>query len=128
MSIKLEIVTPTGKLLETQTDEVTAPGFEGEFSILPSHRPALIRLGGGAITHNSGKVFVRGGVAEVRSDGVLILADQATLPEAIDAKVAQTLIEEVNAAFAESEFLEDDRVTRLAADRAYAEAMLAATH
>ena len=39
--ILLEIVTPERALIKEWVDEVTAPGTEGEFGVLPGHTPFL---------------------------------------------------------------------------------------
>lgn len=122
--IKLEVVTPTGKVVEAETDAVTAPGVVGELGIMPDHRPALIQLGGGAIQYDGGKVYVRGGVAEVRPDGVLVLADQAVLPENADRTAAETLLKETLEIMNSNDFLDESRLADLDNRRAYAEAVL----
>ena len=43
-SIALEIVTPDGPKLKESVDELTAPSVEGEFGVLPMHRPMLAAL------------------------------------------------------------------------------------
>jgi F-type H+-transporting ATPase subunit epsilon len=126
--LKLEIVTPTGKVLDTEASTITAPGANGQFGVLPDHRPALVMLGGGAITFEGksgpGKVFIRGGVAEVRMDGVLVLADEAIRPDAVDRAEAEGVLKATDKAFATHDYLDDERVRRLESDRAYAESIL----
>ena len=125
--MKLEVVTPTGRALDVEVDSVTAPGARGEFGVLPGHRPALMMLGGGAISYagvTPGELFISGGVAELRADAVLVLADEVTKPDAVDRVRAESLLQAAVEALAKIEVLEDDQVLRLSADRAYAEAML----
>ena len=43
-SLKLEIVTPDKLVLSEAVDYVGAPGFEGEFGVLPNHIPFLSAL------------------------------------------------------------------------------------
>ena len=50
-SIRLEIVTPRGRALTADVDEVTAPGVEGEFGILPGHLPILAALRTGIVNY-----------------------------------------------------------------------------
>lgn len=122
---KLEVVTPTGRVVDVSTDQVTAPGLLGEIGILPSHRPALIQLGGGTIRYTGGEVIVRGGVAEVRADGVLVLADEAVTPAKADRARAEGILQAAVAGLSQSrEYLDDERAARLGSDRAYAEAVL----
>ncbi len=126
--MKLEIVTPTGKVLDVEAQSITAPGAGGEFGVLPGHRPALVMLGGGTISYESaegaGRVHLRGGVAELRADAVLVLADEVTRPEDVDRERAETLLQSALDGVAQAGCLDDDRLLRLGADRAYAEAML----
>lgn len=130
--IKLEVVTPTGKALEVTAASVTAPGALGEFTVLPQHRPGLVKLGGGAIRYEGpegdGMLFVRGGLAEIRPDGVLVLADEATRPADIDRAEAEAILSSVTTSYEEAEFLDDERMSRLASDRAYAESLLKVGH
>jgi F-type H+-transporting ATPase subunit epsilon len=122
---KLEVVTPTGRVVEAETDTVVAPGVQGEFAVLPSHRPALIQLGGGVIRYGGGEVIVRGGVAEVRPDGVLVLADEAVRPDRADRAHAEAILKAASEGLsAQREYIDDDRFARFASDRAFAEAVL----
>ena len=127
--IRLEVVTPTGRLIETDADVVTAPGAMGEFSVLHGHRGALIMLGGGAVRYSgptSGAVYVRGGVAEIAKDRVLILVDEGCTPDAIDKSRGQALLDGVNQGLEAQEFMSEDRELALRVDRAYAEAIISA--
>jgi F-type H+-transporting ATPase subunit epsilon len=122
---KLEVVTPTGRVVQTETDQVTAPGAKGEVGILPQHRAALIQLGGGTIRFTGGEVLVRGGVAEVRADGVLVLADEAVLPAKADRARAEAILQAAVAGLADTrQYIDDETLARLATDRAFAEAVL----
>lgn len=128
-TIKLEVVTPTGKVLDVEADSVTAPGALGELGVLPEHRPGLVMLGGGTLqyTANGGDgdpIYIRGGVAEIRPDGVLVLADEARTSDTIDKARAEKLLADAIEATAQSEFLDDERLQSIANDRAYAEAVL----
>ena len=48
-SLALEIVTPDGLKLTTQVAELTAPSVDGEFGVLPGHRPMLAALKTGIV-------------------------------------------------------------------------------
>ncbi len=127
-NIKLEVVTPTGAVLDTAAEWVSAPGIEGEFGVLPEHRPALVMLGGGAVRYGGprgeGTVYIRGGMAEVGPDRVLVLADEAVLPGDDDRKAAEGLLHGVDEALASQQFIDDETFTRLSVDRAFAEIQL----
>lgn len=128
-TIKLEVVTPRGKVLDVEADSVTAPGALGELGVLPEHRPGLVMLGGGELRYQKGgsegePVFIRGGVAEIRPDGVLVLADEARTPANADKARAEAILEKAMAARDQSTYLDDAELQRIANDRAYAESVL----
>jgi len=92
-TIKLELVTPARLLVSEEVDEVIAPGYEGEFGVLPDHTPFLVILSIGVLRYRKSnqewKIAVGGGFAEVTSDRVVILADVAEKAEEIDVDRAQ---------------------------------------
>jgi F-type H+-transporting ATPase subunit epsilon len=79
-TIKLEIVTPQGVVLDERVDEVIAPSVHGEFGVLPGHLPMLAALQVGLLHYKEGNkntdVAVGGGFAEVIQDKALILTDR----------------------------------------------------
>lgn len=89
----LDIVTPERKLVSAEVDEVTAPGFYGEFGVLPQHTPYLCQLGVGVLSYRTGSaryfVSIIEGYAEVGPDRITILAESAERAEDIDAERAQ---------------------------------------
>jgi F-type H+-transporting ATPase subunit epsilon len=99
--IRLELVTPERLLVSEEVDEVVAPGFEGEFGVLPEHTYYLAILSIGVLRYRKGsdmrKVAVGGGFAEVTPDRVVVMADVAEKAEEIDlerARRAQARAEE----------------------------------
>ncbi len=93
--LTLEIVTPTKVLYEGKIDEVTAPGIEGEFGVLPGHTPFLTFLATGELSYKvDGKerfVAVDGGFIEVTPTRVIAIVDDAYHAEDIDLKEAEEL-------------------------------------
>lgn len=91
--ILLEIVTPERALIKEWVDEVTAPGTEGEFGILPGHTPFLTTLKIGEISYKKDNairyIAVSWGYAEVGPSQVTILAEAAEIAEEIDTKRAE---------------------------------------
>lgn len=98
--MRLQLVTPDRQVLDTEIEEVYAPGVEGQFGVLPEHVNFLTALDTGELRYRvDGKdhwVAVAGGVAEVLHDDVTILADSAEMADEIDAAAAN--IEAGNAA------------------------------
>jgi F-type H+-transporting ATPase subunit epsilon len=89
MPLHVTIVTQEGPLFEEQAaDSVILPGTEGEMGILPRHAAMLTTLGFGELRVRKGgaeeSFAVFGGVAEVRPDRVLVLADTAESSYEID--------------------------------------------
>jgi F-type H+-transporting ATPase subunit epsilon len=94
--MRLSVTTPRGALVETDVEEVIAPGAMGEFDVLPEHVPFLSALRPGVLvyrTKDAKRVLAVGsGVLEVArqqpSDKVIVLVDQAVTAEEIDAAAA----------------------------------------
>ena len=92
--MRLEVVTPRGKLLSVDATEVTAPGIRGEFGVLPGHVPFLSGMKPGVLQYataqsGSGRLAVGAGFAEVGNDRVIVLADQGAAPAALAEKLAE---------------------------------------
>jgi F-type H+-transporting ATPase subunit epsilon len=96
-TILLEIVTPDRLVLSEEVDEVTAPGVEGEFGVLPGHTPFLTTLKVGELTYRKGKdvhhMAVSWGYAEITPKKVTILAEAAEIAAEIDIERAKAAME-----------------------------------
>ncbi|MBF8251024.1 MAG: F0F1 ATP synthase subunit epsilon [Deltaproteobacteria bacterium] len=96
-TILLEIVTPDRLVLSEEVDEVTAPGVEGEFGVLPGHTPFLTTLKVGELTYRKGKevhhMAVSWGYAEVTPKKVTVLAEAAEVAAEIDIERAKAAME-----------------------------------
>ena len=93
----LEVVTPEKLLLSQEVDEVTCPGTEGEFGVLPGHCHFLSTLKIGELRYLVGGttnyISVLSGFADVTPQKVTILADIAEKAEDIDVERAQAAVE-----------------------------------
>src|SRR4029079_8325250 len=88
---QFELVSPERLLMSAEVDQVVVPGSEGYFTVLKGHAPFMSTLrpgvvdvtpaGGGA----ANRIFVRGGFADVNTDGLTILAEQAIPPAEVNA-------------------------------------------
>ncbi|MNJ42573.1 ATP synthase epsilon chain [compost metagenome] len=89
----LEIVTPEHIVFSQEVDSVAVRGVEGELGVLASHIPLVTPLQVAPITAKAnGKtvsIAVHGGFVEVQGKKVIILAESAELPEAIDIERAK---------------------------------------
>ena len=92
-TIRLELVTPERLLLSEEVDEVVAPGYEGEFGVLPGHTQYLAILNIGVLWYRKEstvkKIALGGGFAEVTHERVVVLADTAERADEIDLERAQ---------------------------------------
>jgi F-type H+-transporting ATPase subunit epsilon len=99
--MKLSVTTPRGALVDTDVEEVTAPGALGEFGVLPGHVPLMSALKPGVLVYrgkqHSGTIAVGAGFlqvaplvqADTEHDRVLVLVDQALASTGIDKAEAQ---------------------------------------
>ena len=87
-AISLEIVTPEGVALRVRVDDLTAPSVDGEFGVLPGHRPLLAALKTGIVSyHDAGevkRVAVGPGTVEVCDDRAILLTDRFVKKEDVD--------------------------------------------
>jgi len=80
--MKLDIVTPLGRVFKGEITEATFPGSEGEFGVLDGHSPLVTNLKPGVITIKKpdGKkeiIAINWGYVEVTPDHVNVLVDGA---------------------------------------------------
>jgi len=81
-TIKLEIITPSGKIFGQEVLGVTLPGSDGEFGVLPGHASLVSLLSAGVVeVEKSDKttetVAIDWGYVEVTEDRVTALVDGA---------------------------------------------------
>jgi F-type H+-transporting ATPase subunit epsilon len=99
--LRFSLTTPRGAVIDTDVDEVTAPGALGEFGVLPGHVPLMSALKPGVLVYrgkgHSGVVAVGPGFlqvappaqADTAHDKVLVLVDQAVSAAGVDRSEAQ---------------------------------------
>ena len=99
--ILLEIVTPERLLLSKEVDEVTCPGTEGEFGVLPGHCQFLSSLHVGELKYRVGDeinyMTIMWGYVDVTPTRVTVLAEVAEHAEDIDVERAQVKVVEAEA-------------------------------
>jgi F-type H+-transporting ATPase subunit epsilon len=101
--VKFSLTTPRGALVDTEVEEITAPGEIGEMGILPGHVPLMSALRPGVLTYrtanHTGVVAVGQGFLQVAPlpgaadaharDRVLVLVDQAAAAGDVDRPAAE---------------------------------------
>ncbi|MDD3466535.1 MAG: ATP synthase F1 subunit epsilon [Campylobacterales bacterium] len=85
-SFKLQIITPQGKVFDSDATSAVFPGDKGEFGVLPGHSCLLSLLGPGLIevTKENGSkegVAINWGYAEIDEHKVIVLVDNAIAVE-----------------------------------------------
>lgn len=111
--MKLSLTTPKGALVDTDVEEVTAPGEIGELGVLPGHVPLMTSLRPGVLSYKSkehdGVVAVGQGFLQVAPqaraddtarDRVLVLVDQALVAADVDRDAAGRDLAEADKALA----------------------------
>ena len=102
--LRLEIVTPERRILDTEVDSVTVPTASGEVGILPSHASLVSAIKPGILVYTikgtTDKLAVSGGFLEVNANKVAVLADTAETAAEIDIDAARTTRDEAEKAFA----------------------------
>jgi len=92
---QFDLVAPTRLMMSESVQQVVVPGADGYFTVLKGHAPLMSSLKPGIIdvTRAGGEVlriFVRSGFADVSTNGLTILAEDAVALADVDkAKLAQ---------------------------------------
>ena len=93
MALKLIVVTPEKKVVDTEVDYVELPGQLGYLGILPGHAPLISLLTTGVLTYRNARgeksLAISSGFVEVANDAVSVLADLAEEPAEIDVAAAE---------------------------------------
>jgi F-type H+-transporting ATPase subunit epsilon len=92
--MKLEIVTPYKKVIETEVEEVTATGKLGEFGVMPGHAPFLTSLNIGELAYKNNGITehmsLNWGYFEVCDDKIIVLVETAEAADEIDLERAKS--------------------------------------
>ncbi|MDC0936722.1 ATP synthase F1 subunit epsilon [Pirellulales bacterium] len=87
--LKCIVVTPEQTVLETETDFVALPLFDGEIGIARGHAPMIGRLGYGELRirqeGETTRLYVDGGFVQVADNVVSVLTNRAIPPAELDA-------------------------------------------
>ena len=125
-TLKLEIVTPEGKIFSDDVELVTLPGIDGEMGIFPGHVPLMTQLAAGEVIVRKGGqdsyLAVSDGFVEIAGDHVSILADMAIRAENIEEVKAEEARRRAEARLAEQ--LDSEEVATVEATITYSVAQL----
>jgi F-type H+-transporting ATPase subunit epsilon len=108
-----DLVSPERLAFSGEVDQVDIPGLEGDFGVLAGHAPVVAAMRPGILTVITGgkreKIIVLGGLAEMSTRGLTVLADVATSLEDLDRAQFADAIAEMQAKLSEKEGSELDR-------------------
>jgi len=86
--IQLQIITPAGVQLSEAISELTAPSVDGQFGVLPGHRPMLAALATGIVSYVQGavthEVAVGAGYVEIHDDQAVVITLRYSTKGAVD--------------------------------------------
>ena len=103
MKLKLQVVTPTRTVVNSEADEVELPGELGYLGILPGHTPLITVLKAGVLTYSNGgderTLAIAAGFAEIANDAAEEELKTAS-PESLDAIRARLELAEARLAIA----------------------------
>lgn len=90
--IRLEVVTPSGSVVDEDVTIVNAPGYGGDFGVLAHHAPMLSTIKIGTLTYEKEKsreaLMVSGGFCEVSNNKITFLVESAEFGRDIDVERA----------------------------------------
>ena len=91
--LRLEIVTPERRVLDTEVEMVTVPTASGEAGILTNHAPLVSELKAGVLSYtlrgNIDRLAIAAGFVEVSGNKVSVLTDAAEAPDEINVEAAR---------------------------------------
>ena len=105
--LKLEIISPKEKVFSTEAKQVVLPTESGEIGLLTGHIPLVTQLKLGAlkvISESSQEAFaINGGFAQLVSDKISILTDEAIAASDLEASAIEVSINAVEKQLASAE-------------------------
>lgn len=102
MAFRCVVVTPEQQTMDENVSQVILPAHDGLIGILTDRSPLLVKLGIGPlrvdpVNGQSRTYFIDGGIAQMKSNNLTILTNEATLPQDIDAEKARAEFNEAQA-------------------------------
>ncbi|HZK80977.1 MAG TPA: ATP synthase F1 subunit epsilon [Humisphaera sp.] len=102
MSFRCVVVTPEQQTLDETITQAIVPVHDGLIGILTDRAPLLVKLGVGPLRIDlaggqSRTYFIDGGIAQMKSNNLTILTNEATLPQDINVEAARAEYAEAEA-------------------------------
>lgn len=104
--LHLRVITPKKIVLDEEVDSVTAPGAEGEMTILPHHAHIFSQLKEGIVTirkkSDEDAIAIGGGYLETDGHELTLLVSRAYGQDSIDAKLTEQALKQAQEAVAKA--------------------------
>lgn len=124
--IRLEVVTPSGAVVNDDVDIVNAPGYGGDFGVLANHAPFLSTVKIGLLTYEKSNtresLMISGGFCEVSNNKITFLVESAENGKQIDVERAMKAKERAEKRLAQA-LQQADSVNRARAEAALQRAL-----
>jgi len=103
-NLQFDLVSPERRLASVEAASVQIPGSDGDMTVMAGHAPTITTLRPGVleVTHAGGtdEYVVSGGFAQITSDKISVLAENALPRGEMSADVMAKTIEDAKAAYA----------------------------
>ncbi|MEP5727893.1 MAG: F0F1 ATP synthase subunit epsilon [Sulfitobacter sp.] len=97
-TMQFDLVSPERRLASLQVTSVQIPGADGDMTAMEGHAPTITTLRPGVLTidgpEGSQDYVVTGGFAEIRADGVSVLAERAVAKGDMTQEHLDAMVEE----------------------------------
>ena len=92
----VEIISPSGPIIRSETTQVVLPSYEGEIGILKDHIPLITFLRPGIIKIDESQknFFVEDGTVEFANNSLLILTSTAKEVKDMDKNLLESIIDD----------------------------------
>ena len=105
-TMQFDLVSPERQLASLKVTSVQIPGADGDMTAMASHAPTITTLRPGVLTvegpEGTEDYVVTGGFAEIRSDGVSVLAERAVPKGDMTQEHLDEMIEEAKTMYAQA--------------------------
>ncbi|MFK7836130.1 MAG: F0F1 ATP synthase subunit epsilon [Sulfitobacter sp.] len=102
-TMQFDLVSPERRLASMQVNSVQIPGADGDMTAMEGHAPTITTLRPGVLKvdgpDGSEDYVVTGGFAEIRADGVSVLAERAVAKGDMTQDHLDEMIEEAKAMY-----------------------------
>ena len=124
--IRLEVLSPTGAVVNDDVDIVNAPGYGGDFGVLANHAPFLSTIKIGVLSYEKDRkrenLMISGGFCEVSNNKITFLVESAEFGKEIDVERAMKAKERAEKRLAQAA-QQDDSLNRARAEAALKRAL-----